>query len=655
MHLDLQLGLAGLGHGAGLAIFAMGLVVIYSGSGVLNFGHGAIATFAAYLFLWLQDEHGWGWYAAFGAGLSVSVAIGLVFYALAMRPLRHAPPLAKVVATLGLLIGLSAALVVIFGHTAPPRVTILPKGLIELPVGSPAFTIGKDRLTLVVIAVLLTVVLALVFRWTRFGLRTRTLADSEVALAVAGNSPDRTAAANWALGCGLAGAAGMLLSGLAPVTAEFYTSLMITAIAAALVGGFRSFGATFGAAFAIGIAQPIVSRHAPEISDLTGLDGWTESLPLIVIIVVFVVRGQGLPSRDLTVTRPLPTVPRPSAVTRNTIIGILVASTWIMFVPRAWVRATSISAIYVLLALSVVIIVGYVGQVSLAQMTFAGAGAFAAASASTELGLPFPLPVLVGGLVAVPAALIFGIPALRVRGINLAVVTLALAIAADNMILHDPDITGGDIGRAIDRPSFLGINLAPLTEPRRWAVVTVLFAAGACLCVARLRKSHLGMRMLATRANERGSASTGVSVMHTKLTAFVLSGFIAGCGGALLAYNFGQIGPASFGTVTSVLLVAYVYLGGIGSLAGAVLAGCIAPFGVVAEVIGIHNDWINLIAGLGIVMMVVLHPSGLAGIPGQVREHLAHRSRGDEGLARGDEMDGGTAHPNGTERISEAV
>jgi ABC-type branched-subunit amino acid transport system permease subunit len=221
--------------------------------------------------------------------------------------------------------------------------------------------------------------------------------------------------------------------------------------------------------------------------------------------------------------------------------------------------------------------------------------------------------------------LLFAVPALRVRGINLAVVTLALAIAADKMIFNDQRITGGDVGRSINAPSLFGLNLAPYDEPRRWALVVIILTIGACAAVGLLRRSRLGMRFLAVRANERGAAASGVSLVGTKLLAFAVSAFLAGCSGALLAYNFGQIGPASFGTVSSVLLVAYVYLGGIGAIAGGVIAGVIAPFGILVTVIGIHNEWINLIAGLGIINMVVNHPSGLAGLPNQIRSHFSGR------------------------------
>src|ERR1700730_17993478 len=152
MHLDIQLGIAGIAQGAVLAILAIGLVVIYSGSGVLNFGHGAVATFTTFLFVWLRDTKGWSTGPAFCVGIAVSAAIGLLFYLLVMRPLRHAPPLAKVVATIGLLVFLHALLQPLFGFPSGDQGSLLPTGRIELPFGAPHFSLGLDRLFLLAIA-----------------------------------------------------------------------------------------------------------------------------------------------------------------------------------------------------------------------------------------------------------------------------------------------------------------------------------------------------------------------------------------------------------------------------------------------------------------------------------------------------------------------
>ncbi|WP_457255076.1 ABC transporter permease [Pedococcus sp. P5_B7] len=624
MHLNIQLAIAGIGTGAVIAILALGMVAIHKGSGVLNFGHSAIATLSAYLFLWLQEDHGVSRYVAFLAGLALSVGIGAGFYLIVMSKLRTSPPLAGVVATLGLMVAGNALVEPVFGDP-PSNIPFLPQGVVRLPVGSPHFTIGVDRLWLAAIALGCSLLLASLFRYTQFGLRTRALADNELALAVTGHSAARVAVVNWMLGSGLAGLGGMLIATFTPITPTFFTILLVTAIAAALLGGFKSFQITFVAAMLIGLAQPIVTLHSPGLRSLTGLQGWTDALPLMVIIVIYVVRGRGLPLRDLIVTRALPNAPNPRNLRRSLSITLIIALAWILFIPVRYIQATSTSLIYTVLALSLVAIVGYVGQVSLAQLTFAGAGAFTAAAVSTSWGVPFPIPILIGGLVAVPCGILFGLPALRVRGIDLAVVTLALAVAVERLLFNDVELTGGDLGRSIAEPSIFGLSLDPLTEGRRFAIAMLVITTLLALGLVLVRRSGFGMRLLAIRGNERGATASGVSLMTTKLAGFSLSAFIAGCGGAMMAYQYGQIGPASFTTLASVTLLAFAYVAGIGTISGAVLAGLLIPYGLVSELIGIHNDVISILGGVGMIVMVVLHPSGLAGLPGQIRHHQAEQ------------------------------
>jgi ABC-type branched-subunit amino acid transport system permease subunit len=155
--------------------------------------------------------------------------------------------------------------------------------------------------------------------------------------------------------------------------------------------------------------------------------------------------------------------------------------------------------------------------------------------------------------------------------------------------------------------------------------VAVLIAIAMALCVAALRRRFLGMEFLAARGNERGAAASGVSLVRAKLTAFAISSFIAGIGGGLLAYQVGRVSPASFSPLQSAFVVAFAYMGGIGSIAGAFLAGLLAPLGLLAAIIGISNNWIGVLGGLGVMQLIVTHPDGLAGIPQQLREHRERR------------------------------
>jgi ABC-type branched-subunit amino acid transport system permease subunit len=616
MHTDISLAIAGLGSGGAIALMTLGLVVIYRGSGVLNFAHGGIATMAAYVFV--RFYYNWGLPLAVGiiAGIATATAIGVLFQVLVVRPIADAPVLTKIVATLGLLVALVNLVSPIFGNGLPPPLQFLPSRRLQLPFGSPPFAIGEDRLIIALVAVAAAAALWALYRFTRFGVATRAATDNERAAILLGQSPQRLALINWALGSALAGCAGVLLATLVQLTPGYYTELLISVIAAALVGGFQSFGLAAAAAIIIGCAQAVLSLYQVSWQSATGVPGWSQALPFVIIALILALRGRSIPERAFLLNRPLPKVPKRQPMWSLAVIAVA-GIAWYALMPGSWDNPMTTSLIGAVVFLSFVVIIGYVGQISLVQMGFAGVGALTAAKVATLSGFPFPIPLLVGAAAAVPLGLLIGIPALRVRGINLAVITLGAAFTLEQMLFNDPSLTGMDTGLVVSAPTLFGVSLNSVTGARAFGLFVLAVFLLAALGVALIRRSPLGMRFLAIRANERGAAAAGISIVRTKLVAFALAGAIAGLAGGLMAYQALNVSFTEFTTLASITYLSLAYLGGITSVGGALTAGIlVVSGGVVSNLFGtgtFSTTWIPVLAGLGTMQIVVTQPEGLAG------------------------------------------
>ena len=239
-----------------------------------------------------------------------------------------------------------------------------------------------------------------------------------------------------------------------------------------------------------------------------------------------------------------------------------------MFTP-VFRLALSSTLIGIIICLSIVVLTGYVGQISLAQMAFAGISAFLVAKMTTEHDVPFPIPILIGAVVATLVGLVVAIPALRVRGVNLAIVTLAFAVAVDKVLFGNSSVTGGFKGAPVNTPKvfaqardvkfrILGVVAGDGQQPNPMtAVFCLVVVVLLCYGVANLRRSATGRRWLATRSNERAAAAAGVNVSGTKLLAFGVSAFIAGIGGAVFAYRSGTVASDKFDYLDSLTYFAF--------------------------------------------------------------------------------------------------
>jgi branched-chain amino acid transport system permease protein len=277
-----------------------------------------------------------------------------------------------------------------------------------------------------------------------------------------------------------------------------------------------------------------------------------------------------------------------------------------------------------------VVVTGLVGQANLAPLAFAAVGAFGVSLLGSGLGIPFPLPILLAALVAVPVGLLIGLPALRIRGTNLAIVTLGVGVVMDVAVFQNYTVSGGQAGRVVPSPALFGLSLDAGPYPVRYGVVVLAVLGVLAVAVGNMRRGSLGRRMLAVRSNERAAAAAGINVAGVKLAGFGISAFIAAVGGGLLAYQFGTTSSTSFVSTLSLSAVALAFIGGIASVSGAFTAGLMTSGGVVYVLLntigGISPYWVTL-TGLLLVLTVISQPDGVAVKNIQVKAALRARFR----------------------------
>ncbi len=638
----LLFALVGLGSGAVYAALGLGLVVTYKGTGIINFATGAMGMWSAYVFdelrktgnlvlplVLLPHKVDLGDRAPFVVSLVLAVLagtlIGVLAHFLVFRPLRRAPVLAKVVASVGLMITLQALVVINFGSTACRVDPILPN--------SSAFKLGRqgvpqDRLWLTLIVVLVGVSLWAYFRYTRLGLATRAAAENERAASLARYSPQLLAGTTWMISSTVVSVIAILASPFLGLTTVGFLLLVVPALACALVGRLSSIGIVVVSGLGLGALQSEITYLGTKSwwPDWART-GFTDAVPFLVVIVALFLVGRSLPSRGAVESDPLPEVVIPRNSPKVVIPVVLAGLAALVLTGGTYRFGVITSMIVAIIALSFVVLTGLVGQISLAEAAFAGSAGFALSKLADDAGIPFPFSTIIATLLALLLGLIVGLPALRIRGAQLAVVTLAMAVALERFLFRNPSFTKLS-GNKIPDPSVFGFDLSVRKGTEIARIPFGLLVLGILVLVAlgvgNLARSATGRRFLAVRSNERAGASVGINVAASKLTAFAIASFLAGLGGALIGYSRGQLSADSFTVLVGVSFLAFAYLGGITSISGAIVAGTFAPLGIGFVIFQyfFHNltDGYLLISGVTLISTAIFNPIGIAGA---VRQNVA--------------------------------
>lgn len=636
----------GTGAGAIIAMMAVSLLVTQQGAATVNFSLGATMTWTAHLYADLRD----GFYTVplpllparidlggdvglfWGLVLSLGTAavLALLLFRLVFRPLYDAPSLSTIVAGIGVIITLTALVEIRFADAAGIRVgAILPNDPVSVPGG---LSMPSDGLWLTGIVVVISASLWAISRFTNIGLMVRAASQNEKGLTLLGFSARRIAEMSYVTATVLASLVGVLAAPMLQLTSVTYTfAFLIPALGAALVARFRLISVALLVAFAIGMVQSSFIKAQIDFA-WWPRSGAREGFPFLIIIGAMWLMGDALPSRGSITSWRLSRVPQSKLTALNVGIPIAAALIGIYFFGPLWRTAIISTTVAIVFALSFVVLTGFAGQTTLAQMAIAGMAGFSLSRFATQLEIPFPIAPILAALFAMVVGVLVGLPALRVRGTNLAIVTLGGSVAITEFFFKNPDFIGGlDSGGAqIPNPAIgsfdFGLVLGDNSSRPIFAVFLVTVATLLALAVGNLRRSATGRRLLAVRGNERAALAAGISAFRMKLTAYAISSFIAGIGGSLIAYRFGRVSDASFGVVASLAALAVAYLGGISSVSGAVTAGLVAGSGVaffaLTEALPSFGAWETFIGGFFLVLTAVLNPEGIAG---GIQQEIAHR------------------------------
>jgi ABC-type branched-subunit amino acid transport system ATPase component/ABC-type branched-subunit amino acid transport system permease subunit len=614
------------------ALLAAGLLLIYRATRVINFAAGQIGTVCAFVLAKLVVDLHWNYFVAFAIALILGGAIGGIVELIVIRRLFQAPRLQLFVATLGI-----AELLLVVQYLLPK---VRGVGVYPSPL-SWIWTVGGVQLTspdIMVILIAPPAVLAVGLFLTRTwaGLSIRATSDNADMSDLSGMSPRRVSTMVWIIAGVLAALTSSLLNPLlgtvlnAP-SAELGPSLLLPALVAMLVGGLTSLPLTLLGGIGIGIVQSVLVVNFPSTP------GVVELLLFIGIVVLVLVRpvprNEDLSGQWSLALRVPPTPARVEEIwwaahLRQIVVGAVLAvaiALPVVFSSSGTIFVFSDVIIVGLAGLSVTVLTGWAGQLSLGQFAFVGLGAVTA-SALVSRGFSFPVAAVCSVAAGAVVALMVGFPALRARGLFLAVTTLAFAVMAQAWLFRLSLFNGGNaLFFHLPRSELFGfINLQ---SERTYYYMCLVVLAATAAAVSRLRRTGVGRAFVAVKDNESCAASFGTSVAITKLTAFAFAGALAALAGVLYAglnvyFNIdsGTGQPAPFDATQSLQLVAMAVIGGLGSVGG-VLVGAIYVVGLPA--LFSNNPLVGFASsGIGLLFLLIYVPGGLASIAYRVRDAL---------------------------------
>jgi branched-chain amino acid transport system permease protein len=566
------------------AVAASGLVVTYTTTGMFNFAHGAVGMISAYMF-W-QLRVGWGLPMLPSVLLILVVAaplMGVIIDRVIMRGLEGVSEVTKVVVSIGLLFGLISLAPIIW---SPKRSGGYASqaffGGSKIDIGSVGVT--YHQIIAIVIAIIVAVALRLFLFGTRAGVSMRAVVDNRSLARLNGARPAQTSALSWALGCSLAAMAGILIQERIGFDAVALTFLVVSAYSAAVVGRLTSLPYTFLGAVVLGLVQSYAQGYVqlnPQWAIDAGIDIATplrQAIPVIMLFVTLLLLPNA-PLRTHGLVRSRESVPRPTWQRAGIGFGILIVAAFVLSRVLGetdligWNRGIALGIIM----LSLVPLTGYGGQISLAQMSFAGIGAFVMAHAGANGS---PLGLLLAVVVSGAVGAIVALPALRLRGIYLALATLAFSYFVDKVVFQQRAFVEGGSMR-LER-----LHLGPITfeTSQSYMVFLAVMFSVVGAGIVFLRLGPFGRRLQAMKDSPAACATLGLNLTITKMQVFILSAAIAGLGGALFAGVGESASINDFNAIQNLPLLLMAVAGGIAMVSGALFGGLLlASFPIITR------------------------------------------------------------------------
>jgi branched-chain amino acid transport system permease protein len=603
----------GLFSGAVYALAAMGLVLTYRTSGVFNFAYGAVSMFCAFTFSQLRDT--WHISQWFSLPLVLGVlgpALGLAFERL-FRPLDGQPAEIQIVVALGALAFLQALAPILYGGQARGLRSIFPTSTFRL--GS-RLHVGWDELATLLLAATLAGGLYWILRRTRFGVAARAVVDNRDLCAMSGVAPASVSRIAWVISSVFAALVGILLSPQVGLDVYVLVLLVIYAFAPAVLARLFSLPIAFAGAIALGVAQSVLARY----NTVGTVADFEASIPYLALFAVLLAYGGKLRQAGSSV-RPLrATIFRHAPRTSLATTSVLVAGAMVLphFLSAPQLGDAAAGMVFAAIGLTLVVLTGWAGQISLAQFSFVGIGAFSAAHLAGSNGVHFFPAALLGAAIAVPAGVVVGLPSLRLSGLYLALATMAFALLMDNLVFDRTSITGGYTGMVVPRPA---IGPFHFSSPEAFYYLTAIVLGAYSAAAAVLRRGPVGRRLQMLNDSPVAAGTLGVNLTVTKLAVFAGCGAAAAFAGALFGAGRLTIAPGDVSFNASLELLLLVVLGGRSLIGGALLAGAVYTIELL-PIPSTANQYISLGVAAGVIA-IANNPDGPLAVAGKFGGYLA--------------------------------
>lgn len=571
--LPLDYAFAGLALGAVAALSGVGLIVTYRATGVFNIAHGAIAMIAAYVFWQLTEV----WHvptvvSALLVLFVVAPGIGGLLERVVFRPLqrRSASPAESLVASIGVTVLLIGIATRVWGTQPRPAAVLVPTAVWH----AGSVTIHADAVADLGIVVFGAIVLGIVTRRTALGTQIRAVVDRRDLAELAAVDADRVAAIGWAVGAVFASLTGILIAPALQLGPPYALTLVVLeTFAIPVIAGLTNIATAIGAGLAVGIAASEMSLLSPTGQLTQVWDALQANFPVVVLLLALLARNRlaGSSGTDAGTTLALAARRTTEPSVRRQFLMYTGAGA-ALFLPLLFSNASlreaqQIPALAVIFV-SIVAVTGYGGQVSLGQAGYAGLGALLFAKFST--GSPELIALLGGAVAAGVVGFLTGYPAIRRRGLFLALTTFAVGACVSELVLQQTYFTNG---LRVERPSIFGLSLH---GDRAFYLFELVVLAIIFFVMTSLRSGPLGRALIAMRDSEDGARSVGVDIRTLKVFLFTVSAVIAGIGGALLVQQGGAFSPDSFDPLaSSIPWFAVVVIFGADSAAGAVVGAAL--------------------------------------------------------------------------------
>lgn len=626
MDRGLPLGIVvnGAVFGSLIGLLAIGIVLVYRANRIVNFAQAELGSVAAVLAIQFKLVWGWNYFAAIAVSFVMAAVLGGLIERLVIRRFHRAPRLILTVATIGLAQILNAISILI-----PLWVGGLTAGRFETPFTFrfdvyPQVFGGNHVMVLLVVPAVMVGLIGFL-RFSDYGVAIRAAAENGDRANLLGIPVKRLSSLVWAI-AGFLSATAVILRVPLVGFASFQSvsgsgnALLLRTLAAAVLGRMESLPRTVVAAIGIGIFQ---EAAAWQYSDTDFVDAL---LVVVILVGLFLQRDYfsraaetGISTwKSIREVRPVPAELRQLPEVRWAGFGLTMALTLVVVALPLWAspsqeQAAALVAIYAIVALSLLVLTGWAGHISLGQFAFVGFGGAATGVLYGRHGWDLLLAVPAGVAFAAGAALLIGLPALRIRGLFLAVTTLAFAVTAETFFLEDRYVPWL-IETRIQQPALFG--RFPLGEAWQQYFLCVVGLLLAIAAVKNLRNSRTGRAIIAVRDNEANAEAATINATRVKLMAFAISGGLAGFAGGLYVINQQGLYSDAFGADISIRLFSMVVIGGLGSLPGALL-GAIYVRG--AEFF-LPPEYELLASGFGILLLLMFLPEGLGGLVYRARD-----------------------------------